>query len=215
MELQTKTRSILGKKVKSLRAQGEIPAEVFGKDFSNLHISVSEKEFVKTYKEAGENTIVNLINDKNKIPTFISAVSYNPITRKINSIDFRKLKMDEKIQTKVPVKLIGEAPAIKNGYMLINVLNEIEVEALPNEIPHRFEIDLSKLENPGDSVQTATLNKFKNVKILTPLDMVIITVVEKAKEKEESVATETVPTTTAATPATETTNAKEKPTKKP
>jgi len=203
MELNTKLRAILGKKVKSLRARGEIPAEVFGKDFKNLHLSVPEKEFVKIYKEAGENTIVNLSTDnKNKIPTLISDVSCNPITKKINSIDFRKIKMDEKIQTKVPIELIGEAPAIKSGYMLVNVLKEIAVEALPNDIPHRFQINLSTLENPGDGIQIADINKFKNVKILVPLDMVIITVVEKAKEKEEPVATETAPTT-AETPSAE------------
>ena len=203
MELNTKLRAILGKKVKSLRARGEIPAEVFGKDFKNLHLSVPEKELVKIYKEAGENTIVNLSTDnKNKIPTLISDVSCNPITKKINSIDFRKIKMDEKIQTKVPIELIGEAPAIKSGYMLVNVLKEIAVEALPNDIPHRFQINLSTLENPGDGIQIADINKFKNVKILVPLDMVIITVVEKAKEKEEPVATETAPTT-AETPSAE------------
>lgn len=197
MELQTQTRTIFGKKTKTLRAEGMIPAEVFGRGFKNAHIAVSEKDFTKIYKEAGENTIVNLLTEENKkIATFISDVVYHPLTHKILAVDFRQIKMDEKIQAKVPIKLINEAPAIKSGFVLINVLNEIEVEALPNEIPHRFEIDLSKLEKPGDSVQVTDVNNSKNVKILSPLDMVIVTIIEKAKEKEESIATEIAPTAT-------------------
>jgi len=185
MELQIQPRTILGKKVKALRKQGLIPAEIFGHGFPNRHVSINQKDFSKLYREAGEHTIVNLVTEeKEKIPAFISDVQYHPLKNEILAIDFHKVEMDEKIQIKVPIEFLGEAPAVKIGLVLVAVLHEIELEALPDKIPHRIEVDLNTLEESGQSIRVQDIHFSKDVKVLTPKDAVIATISEKAKAEE-------------------------------
>src|SRR3989338_9910596 len=108
MELKVKERTIFGKKVKTLRRKGLIPAELYGHDIKNKHLSVPEKEFSKIYKDAGEYTIINAITEENeKIPVLISDVAYDNLHGRILSIDLRQVRMDEKIETKVPIEFSG------------------------------------------------------------------------------------------------------------
>ncbi len=185
MELKIQVRTILGKKVRSLRKQGLIPAEVFGHGFPNRHVTINQKDFSKLYREAGEHTIINLVmEEKEKTPVLISDVQYHPLKNGILAVDFHQIKMDEKIQTKVPIEFLGEAPAVKIGLVLVVVLHEIELEALPDKIPHRIEVDLNILEESGQSIRVQDIHFSKDVKVLTPKDAVIATIGEKAKAEE-------------------------------
>jgi large subunit ribosomal protein L25 len=196
IELKVKNREILGKKTRKLRRDGLIPAELFGHGLKNRHLSVPEKDFIKVYREAGEHTLINLITENNeKLPVIVSNISRHPISQKFLSVDFHQVRMDEKIQTKVPIEFTGVAPAIKNGLVVVKVLNEIEIESLPNAIPKNFEIDLSTLENVGQVISVKDLKAPPGVKILAPQEMVIVTVTEK--QEEVSSAAPAAPTATA------------------
>ena len=184
MELKIQARAVFGKNTEKLRKAGLIPAEVFGRGIKNIHVSVSTKDFSKVFKEAGENTVINLVDEKGaKTPAIISDVSFDHLKNEMLSVDFHHIRLDEKIQAKVPVEFIGEAPAVKKGLVIIKVMNEIEVEALPNEIPHRFEVDISSLENPGQDISVKDLKSATGVKILANPDATIITVAESRKEE--------------------------------
>lgn len=184
MELKAATRTILGKKTKHLRAEGILPAEIFGHAVPNMHLGLSEKEFVKLYRTAGENTVVNLLTDDGKkIPVLILNVNRDPITQKILAVDLYRVRMDEKIKTKIPVDFSGEAPAIKNGFVVVKVTDEIEIEALPQHIPNRFTVDLGTLENIGQSIHVGDLTTLKDVRIISNPKTVIVTVSERAKEE--------------------------------
>lgn len=202
MELQTKTRILFGKKVRQLRNAGLIPAEVFGHGIKNEHVSVSAKDFSKVFREAGENTIIDLINEKGeKILVIVSDVAFNHMKGAILSVDFHHVRMDEKILAKVPIEFVGDAPATKKGMILIKVLKEIEVEALPNKIPHRFEVDISGLSEPGQDIFVKDLKVAPDVRILAHGDSTIITTAETAKEMEEIPApVATAPVATEGTP---------------
>ncbi len=198
MELECKTRTITGKKVKSLRNQGLIPAEIFGHGVNNKHISVNQKDFSKIYRTAGEHTIINLTTEeKNKIPVLISEVQFDTLKNRILTIDFHQVRMDEKIQTKVPIEFYGEAPATKSGFTVVEVLNEMEIEALPNKIPHSIKVDLSGLEHPGQSVRISDLEKLKDFKIILGPETVIATVIKPTEEEKavETPVAETAPET--------------------
>jgi len=186
-ELKIQSRTVFGKKVKQLRENGLLPAEVFGRGLKNEHVSVSAKEFSKIFKEAGENTVITLVDEKGgKIPVIVSDVATDHMRGTILSVDFHHIRMDEKIQAKVPIEFVGEAPAIKKGFILVRVLDEIEVEALPDKIPHRFEADISGLNDAGQDIFVKDMKKNPDVKFITHGDSVIITVAETAKEKEET-----------------------------
>jgi large subunit ribosomal protein L25 len=203
MELKTQTRTIFGKRTKNLRKAGLIPGEVFGHGTINEHVSVAAKDFKKMFKEAGETTVINLVDEKGaKIPAIIADVIYNHLTDAILAVDFHRIRLDEKLEAKVPVVFTGTAPAEKTGLVLVKVTAEIEVEALPNDLPHEFSVDLSSLTNAGEGIYVKDLKISPKVRVKTPGNMAIVTVTEPRKEE---VTPPPAPTATAegAAPSTE------------
>jgi len=188
MELKVQTRNIFGKKVETLRQQDLIPAELYGHGVKNLHLTLLAKEFQKVFKEAGESTIVNLVTEDNKkIPVMIHNVVSDPISEKILNVDFYQIKLTEKIKIPVPIEFIGEAPAVKNfGGILVKTLQEIEVEAYPQDLPHHFQINLSSLDEIKKSILVKDLKLSDKLKISINPEMIVATVIE-AKPEEEAV----------------------------
>ncbi len=186
MELQVKKREIIGKKVEKLREAGMIPAELYGHDSENVHLSVPAKEFMKLFKEAGESTIINLDLGNEKLPVLIHDLQKNPLTDEISHIDFYQVRMDEEITASVPLEFVGEAPAVKEkGGILIKAVQEIEIEALPADLPHKIEVDLIGLSDIGRSIHVKDLKIGEKVKALIDAETVVATVTEPAKEEVE------------------------------
>lgn len=190
MKLKAKKRETLGKKVKNLREEGLVPAELYGKDFDNIHLSIPQKEFAKIIKEAGRTTVVDLDikGEKKQVPTLIYEVQRDPISRDPLSIDFYRIKEDEKIQTKVPLEFTGEAPIEKEEFVVIKVLSEVEIETLPREIPSHIEVDLSEMEEEDDIIHVEDLEVPGEVEILADPDTVVASVTEQEEEEEEEAA---------------------------
>lgn len=186
MELAVQKRSILGRGVKALRKQGLVPAELYGKGVENFHLSVPAKEFKKVFKEAGENTVVNVMLDGKKHPVLINGVSFDPLSGNIQSVDLYQIRMDEKLKVNVPLEFVGVAPAVKgeNG-ILVKALQEVAVEALPMDIPRDFKVDLSKLATIGQSVYVKDLSVPAGVKVLVVPETVVATVTAQVTEEEE------------------------------
>ncbi|HEY4499586.1 MAG TPA: 50S ribosomal protein L25 [Candidatus Paceibacterota bacterium] len=186
MELAVQKREQLGRGVHALRTQNLIPAELYGKGVSNMHLAVPAKDFKKVFKEAGENTIVNIIVDGKKYPAFIYDVSYHGVTDEILNIDFYQVRMDEKIKIGVPIEFIGIASAVKskNG-ILVKALQELEVEALPSDIPHSIAVDIAKLDDIGQSLYVKDIVVPVKVKVLVAPDTVVATITAQITEEEE------------------------------
>lgn len=186
MELTAQKREILGKAVKTLRNGGFIPAEIYGREFENIHLSVLEKDFNKVFNEAGESTIINLIIGGEKIPVLINEVIKNILTDKISHIDFYRVRMDEKTEVSVPLEFIGEAQAVKEKKgILIKAMYELEVRALPADLPHNIEIDIVGLAEIGQSIHIKDIKPIKGVEILAEPDAVIATITEIVEEVVE------------------------------
>ena len=195
MDLTVEKREKLGKKVKSLRIRGLIPAELYGHGLKNIHLAVSAREFLKVFKEAGENTIVNLLVDQKKKPVLIHEVKANYLSGEIDHIDFYEVRLDEKIKAKIPLEFTGEAPAQKSkGGVLNKAMSEIEVEAMPADLPHRFTLSLEGLDDLNKSLYVKDIKVSSNVRILVDPETVIVTVTEPIKEEEK---VEAVPDVTA------------------
>ncbi len=178
----------LSLKPNALRAAGLIPAEIYGKEFSNLHISVPAKEFGKVFKQAGENTIVNLKVGGDIYPVIIHDQQKDSISGQFLSVSFFKVRMDEKIIAPIPIVFIGESPAIKGlGGILIKSMDEIEVEALPADLPHEIVINIETITELGGNIYVKDVPVAKNYKIITTPDTVIATVVAPKEEVEETV----------------------------
>ena len=188
MDLAVTKREKFGRQTKALRAEGLIPAELYGHGLANIHLSVPVKEFAKVFKEAGTNTVVTLLVEKDKRPALIYDVVHDAITDEVAHIDFYQVRMDEKIKAKVPLEFTGEALAVKEkGAILNKSMSEIEVEALPQDLPHKLLVDLTALDDVNKSIYVRDLAVPKGVKVLIEEDTAVATATPPAPKEEEKV----------------------------
>jgi large subunit ribosomal protein L25 len=189
MEIQAKKRDALGKRAKAIRRAGFIPAELYGHGVENLHLSVPAKEFTRVFREAGESTLIEIVINGERKPVMIHDVARHPVTDEALNIDFYQVRMDERITVKVPLTFIGEAPAVKElGGVLVKSMHEIEIEALPNAIPHSLDVSVSGIVEIGGSVYVKDVKAPESATILVQPDTVIATVTERVSEEEEAAA---------------------------
>ncbi|HRY52465.1 MAG TPA: 50S ribosomal protein L25 [Candidatus Portnoybacteria bacterium] len=185
LELKADSRSILGKKVNSLRQTGSIPAVLYGHNKKPVPVTVSAKEFDKIFKEAGETTLVSLSVDGKNHNVFIHDMERGPLDSKIIHVDFFEVRMDEKIKAKVPFVFIGESQAIKaDGGILVRAMHEVEIEALPQDMPKEISVDISSLKTFEDKIRIQDLVIGKSVKVLTHLDETVALVAPPRSDKE-------------------------------
>ena len=124
----------------ALRREGFIPAELYGHGVPNVHLSVSAKDFAKMYAAAGENTVITLAVGNEKLPAIIHHVERHYLSGQPASVDFYQVRMDEKITAHVPIEFIGDSAAVREKGAIINKsMTEIEVEALPNDLPRQLD----------------------------------------------------------------------------
>lgn len=171
--------------VSNLRAQGFIPAVVYGPKFVNTAISINYQEFVRTYNKHGETTLIVLDIDGKKVNTLIHSMTLNPVSNKVSHIDFYAPEAGKKVHANVPLNFINESQAVKSGAQLVKVMHEIEVEALPENLPHSIDVDLTKLATNDDVITVADLVIPKGVEIKTEIDEVVASTTI-AKEEVES-----------------------------
>ncbi len=197
LTLKAEKRSLVGRKVKKLRKEGILPANLYGRNVKSVALQVENKEFQKVFEEAGETGLVELKLDKKSIPVLIHNVQIDPVSDKPIHADFLQVDLKKKVVAKVPVELIGESPAQKQGLgTVVLYVDEVEVEALPGNLPEKFEIDASKLTSV-DQVFTVGDLEFDSskVEIKAALDQILVKVeppkaveevpTEEIKEEEE------------------------------
>lgn len=185
MELSVQLRENPGTNLNTLRKGGFIPAEFYGHGMKNEHLSIKTEEFRKVYKEAGETTIVNLILNGKKLPSLIYEVKEDPLRGNVIHVDFYGVRMDETIKAGVPLEFSGESPATKEKGGIVNkTMQEIEVEALPGDLPHSFLVDLSSLVDIGASIYVKDLILPKGVKVISEGNQVIVSISAPRKEEE-------------------------------
>lgn len=185
--LSVEPRTIFGKKVKKLRQQGIIPANIFGNKVKSTAVQLKATVFRPVYQQAGETQIVYLKieGEKDERPVLLTNISYDPISGDILHLDLRQVNLKEKVTANIPVEIIGEAPAVKDFQAsLITSLDEIEVEALPTDLPEHVIVDVSGLKNIGDVVKISDLKIDRTkVEVKDDPETVVLTVVEQQKEE--------------------------------
>lgn len=195
--LQAQSRAITGRQVKTLRNEGLVPGVIYGHGFNPLTLQVNSKDFEKAYKQAGQSTIVYLDLEGQNYPTIIQDVALDPVSDKFLHADFYKVRLDEKITAHIPVVFVGESPAVKDLQgILVKNINELEVEALPTDLPHEISVDISVLRNFHDSITVGDLKLGNKVELKAKPEDAIVLVQEPRSEEELKAELET-PTATA------------------
>lgn len=194
-KLMAKKRIIFGKKVRKLRTQGELPSNVYGKGIKSEALSVILKDFQKIYREVGETGVIYLTieGDPKERPVLFHNLQRDPVNNNPLHVDFYQVDLKEKITAKVSVVATGEAKAITDKVgVLLQPLSEVEVEALPTDLPEKVEIDVVKLSQIDEalSVKDIKVDKTK-INILTDLDEIIFKIGPLiTKEMEAQIAAE-------------------------
>lgn len=158
--LSVQPRTVVGRRVKQLRRTGMIPANVFGKHAESANVQVSVKDFTRAYAEVGESTLLYLTveGEKEARPVLVREVTFHPVTSEVLHIDFNQVSLKEKVTAPVKIELVGEAPAEKEKLgILVQQLDEVELEALPTEMPENLEISIDKLAAVDDAIKVSDL----------------------------------------------------------
>jgi large subunit ribosomal protein L25 len=175
-----------GDKLDALKKAGQIPAVFYGAGKTTTSISVSLVEFKKIWREAGESSTVKISIDGKSIDVLIHEVQVHPVTDEPIHVDFLVVDMNKAIKVNVPLEFEGISNAVKNGLgNLVKVLHEVEIEALPKDLPHNLVVDISKLETIDDQVFVSDIKLPAGVTIITNAHDVVASIVAQVEEKEE------------------------------
>lgn len=192
VQLKVEPRKVLGKKVKKLRKEGVLPANVYGKDVKSESVQVPYKEFDKVYKEAGETGLVELQVDGKVRPVLIHNIQFDPVSHEPLHADFYQVNLKEKVKTMVPLSFVGEPAAVTNKVgILLEQLSEVEVEALPTDLPESIEVNVESLANVDDQTTVADIKAPAGVTLLTDAGQVVAKIGELiTKEAAQQAAAE-------------------------
>jgi large subunit ribosomal protein L25 len=169
-----------------IRKAGKMPAVFYGKKEASTPIMLSYAVFEKTLKDAGESTILHLTGDDVDVDVLIHDVDLDPVTDKPRHADFYAIEKGKKLEIEVPIEFIGVAPAVKDlGGILVKVMHEVEISALPKDLPQKLEVDISSLI-AFDSIITAKDIKLpEGVELKVKLEDVVASVYEPKEEVAE------------------------------
>ena len=146
-ELEAQNRVELGRRVKTIRKSNRLPGVIYGEGVQTTPISFSFGDFEKAYRMVGESSLLKLKLDSKEYNVLIQDISKHPLNGRPIHADFYAVRMDKLLKTKVPFEFMGESPAVKNeGGILVKVMQEAEVEALPQDLPHTLKVDISLLD---------------------------------------------------------------------
>lgn len=189
--LNASPRTILGKKVKKLRREGQIPANVYGKGLSSVAIQVMEKDFKDVFTEVGETGLIDLMVGEKKHPVLIKNLQMNYASNAPLHVDFYEVNLKEKVKAMVPLTLVGEAKAVTNNTgTLLQTLSEVEVEALPESLPDSIEVNIENLSEVDDQIMISELTIPEGVSVLSDEGQVVAKIAEIVIEEEPEPVTE-------------------------
>jgi large subunit ribosomal protein L25 len=185
-------------KLASVRNNGMVPAVVYGARVENTMLSVSSVDFEKILKSAGESSTILLeikgdegkkAETSKKVDVLIHDVQVDPVKGFPIHIDFLAIDMNKSIKVTIPIEFIGIAGAEKNSLgVLVKVMHEVEIEALPKDLPHNITVDISTLANLDDQIHAKDIALPKGVKMITEGDEVVALIAMIKEETEEIVA---------------------------
>ena len=174
---------------KDLRNAGQIPAVFYGfkKDVTSL--SVDKKEFASAFKQAGETSTITLKTASGDFNAMIHDVQHDPVSGAPIHIDFLSVDMTKEVEVEVPLEFTGDSEAVKGGGVLIKVMHELSVSALPAKIPQHIEVDISKLVTIDDIITLEDLKLPAGVKF-TDEDTKRVVASVTAQQEEQETSTE-------------------------
>jgi large subunit ribosomal protein L25 len=189
-KLKVQKRKLFGRKVKKLRLMGILPANIYGKKIKSQALSLALKEFSPVYKEVGETGLIDLLIEKEKTPhpVLVHNLQLHPVTDQPVHVDFHQVSLTEKVKAEIPIQLAGESPASEQKIgILVRLLDQLEVEALPTDFPEKIEVNVSSLEKVGDMIKVKDIaGALKKVTIVTDPKRLVVKIEPPTKVEEKA-----------------------------
>jgi large subunit ribosomal protein L25 len=193
IQLQANKRTVVGKKVSTLRREGLIPAVVYGGGGESIPLELDAREAIKILNETSTSTLITLKVGKDDHRVLMRDIQYDVIKRTPIHVDFLRVEMDTAIRTSVPIDFVGEAPGVREqGGVLVTGLAELEIEALPADLPDKVTVDLEVLTEIDSMITVADVFVGKGVDVLTEPDEVLAHIVYQEIEEIEEEEVEAV-----------------------
>ncbi len=191
--LKAKTRKEVGKKVNKLRQSGLLPAVLYGPGLKeNFNLEIDSKEFIKVFQETGRSSFLQLEVEKESgnRPTVFLVLTHDiqkdPLSLSLSHVDFYQPSSTKEIKVRIPLAFKGEAGAVNNlGGTLVKNIQEIQVQALPQNLPHEIVVNLDSLNELGKTILIKDLLLPPGVKIIKNPEEIVVQVMESEKIDEE------------------------------
>lgn len=190
IELEAQKRTIMGKQVRELRRSGMLPGIVYGRlgkeQIDPIKIQLDLREASKTINALTGSSLVRLNVEGKEYPVVLRELQKDIIYGTLRHVDFMAVSLTDKLQTMVPIELIGQAPAeISMAAVVLTGISELEIECLPQDMPERIEVDATVLVDMESAIYVRDLDLPENIEILTDPDEMIASVTYVAIEEEE------------------------------
>jgi len=180
-------RTIVGKKVNTLRREGKLPAIIYGHRIDAIPVTLNARDTQKTLNQVSGSTILTIDLQGEEFSTLIREIQRDHIKGNLLHIDFLAISMKEKLRTAVSLTQVGDAAVLdKYPALLVTGIEEVEVECFPQDLPESIEVDVSNLQEIGDAIYVKDVQVPNNVEIITdPEELVIVVSAVKEEAVEE------------------------------
>ncbi|MBI4281814.1 50S ribosomal protein L25 [Candidatus Uhrbacteria bacterium] len=174
------------KKAVHERNEDRIPAVLYGHGLAAVTLALPATPFLKMYREAGESTLLDVVIDGGTSQkALIHDVQYHPLTNRITHVDLYAVRMTEKMKTKVALRFVGDAPAVKQkGGLLVKNLDHVNVSCLPKDLVSEIQISISGLLDYGNSIYVKDIPAPAGITILDKPEEPVVTVMRPKTEEE-------------------------------
>ncbi|MDH5442642.1 MAG: 50S ribosomal protein L25 [Candidatus Nomurabacteria bacterium] len=173
--------------LKTVRADGMIPAVFYGGGSDATLLKINEGELIKAYKSAGESSVIDLGGDMKGEQAIIQEIQTEPKSGKVLHLDLFKIEAGKPVNVTVPLEFVGKSLAEINGVGVITkIIQEIEIEVLPKEMPNEIQVDISKLADFSDAIYVKDLDLPASAKPVADADDAVATVSGIKEEVEEA-----------------------------
>lgn len=189
LTLEAAPRSAAGKANKALRRSGQIPLHVFGHGIESLALQAPERELRHVLHQAGATALIKMQLDGKAQNVMVRKVQRHPVNGKLIHVDLYQVRMDVKTRVRLPLQFVGDAPGVTvlDG-VLLHAVEALSIEALPGDIPHHVEVDVSVLTDLDQALYIRDLQVPDNLTVMDDPDTMVIKVQPPRKVEEEVVA---------------------------
>ncbi|MFA6511512.1 MAG: 50S ribosomal protein L25 [Patescibacteria group bacterium] len=186
IQLTVAPRTEVQKKVQKLRKQGLIPAVLYGHGLETAHIQVGQKELTHLLRTASESSLIDLtIADAAPVKVLLHEVQRDPLTEEVIHVDFYQVRMDEKLETEIPLHFVGESAAVKNeGGILVKNHDHLKVRVLPGDLVPSIEVDITALASLNTSLKLKDITLPKGIEPLIEQEEVLVVVTPPRSDEE-------------------------------